>query len=51
MNRKKAAELLPIIKAFSEGKTIECRNNRVAENWKEVSRSSSEENYLGRMSL
>lgn len=36
MNRKKAAELLPIIKAFSEGKTIECRNNRVAENWKEA---------------
>lgn len=25
MNRKEAAELLPIIKAFSEGKEIECR--------------------------
>lgn len=25
MNRKEAAELLPIIKAFSEGKVIECR--------------------------
>lgn len=36
MDRKKAAELLPIIKAFSEGKTIECRSNRVAGNWKEA---------------
>lgn len=25
MNRKETAELLPIIKAFSEGRTIECR--------------------------
>ncbi len=25
MNRKEAAELLPIIKAFAEGKVIECR--------------------------
>lgn len=25
MNRKQTAELLPIIKAFSEGRTIECR--------------------------
>lgn len=25
MNRKEAAELLPIIKAFAEGKNIECR--------------------------
>lgn len=36
MNRKKAAELLPIIKAFSEGKTIEYRSNRMAEEWKEA---------------
>ena len=25
MNRKEAAELLPIIKAFAEGKNIACR--------------------------
>lgn len=25
MNRKEAAELLPIIKAYAEGKVIECR--------------------------
>lgn len=36
MNREKAAELLPIIKAFSEGKTIECRSNRGMGNWKEA---------------
>lgn len=27
MNRKEAAELLPIIKAFSEGKTLQIRQN------------------------
>lgn len=32
-NRKEAAELLSIIKAFSEGKTIE---QRCAESWVEV---------------
>lgn len=36
MNREKAAELLPILKAFSEGKTIECRSNRVMGDWKEA---------------
>ena len=33
MNRKKAAELLPIIKAFSEGKAIQVKDNNV---WKDV---------------
>ncbi len=33
MNRKEAAELLPIIKAFCEGKTIE---QRCAESWVEI---------------
>lgn len=36
MNREKAAELLPILKAFSEGKTIECRSNRAMGDWKEA---------------
>lgn len=27
MNRSQAKELLPIIKAFSEGKTIQTKNN------------------------
>lgn len=36
MNRKEAAELLPIIKAFSEGKVIECRSKRFKDDWKEV---------------
>lgn len=36
MNRKEAAELLPIIKAFSEGKVIESRSKRFKEDWKEV---------------
>ncbi len=35
MNRKEVAELLPIIKAFGEGKTIE---QRCAESWVEVDR-------------
>lgn len=33
MNRKKAAELLTIIKAFSEGKAIQVKDNNV---WKDV---------------
>lgn len=33
MNRKEAVELLPIIKAFAEGKTIE---QRCAESWVEI---------------
>ena len=33
MNRKEALELLPIIKAFSEGKTIE---QKCAESWVEI---------------
>ena len=33
MNRKEATELLPIIKAFSEGKTIE---QKCAESWVEI---------------
>lgn len=36
MNRKEAAELLPIIKAFSEGKTIEYRSKGFNEDWKKV---------------
>lgn len=36
MNRKEAAELLPIIKAFSEGKVIESRSKIFNEDWKEV---------------
>ena len=36
MNREEAAELLPIIKAFSEGKVIESRSKRFKEDWKEV---------------
>lgn len=37
MNRKEAAELLPIIKAFSEGKPIE---QRCAESWVEIDEDS-----------
>lgn len=33
MNRKEAAELLPIIKAFTEGKVIQVKDNNV---WKDV---------------
>lgn len=36
MNRKEAAELLPIIKAFAEGKNIEYRTKGFNENWKKV---------------
>ena len=36
MNRKEAAELLPIIKAFAEGKDIEYRTKGSNENWKKV---------------
>ena len=37
MNRKEAAELLPIIKAFSEGRTIEFKDKRFKDNWDEMS--------------
>ena len=33
MNRKEAAELLPIIKAFSEGRAMQVKDNNV---WKDV---------------
>ena len=36
MNRKEAAELLPIIKAFAEGKDIEYRSKGFNEDWKKV---------------
>ena len=36
MNRKEAAELLPIIQAFAEGRDIEYRNKGFNENWKKV---------------
>lgn len=36
MNRKEAAELLPIIKAFAEGKDIEYRSKGFKEDWKKV---------------
>lgn len=36
MNRKEAAELLPIIQAFAEGKDIEYRSKEFNEDWKEV---------------
>ena len=36
MNREEAKELLPIIKAFSEGRKIECRTCKEADNWDEV---------------
>ena len=36
MNRKEAAELLPIIKAFAKGKDIEYRTKGFNENWKKV---------------
>lgn len=36
MNRKEAAELLPIIKAFAEGKDIEYRTKGFNEDWKKV---------------
>ena len=36
MNRKEAAELLPIIKAFAEGRDIEYRTKGFNENWKKV---------------
>ena len=40
MNRKEAAELLPIIKAFSEGKTIQyrIRDNETA-NWNDIDKN------------
>lgn len=36
MNRKEAAELLPIIQAFAKGKNIEYRTKGFNENWKKV---------------
>ena len=36
MNRKEAAELLPIIKAFAEGRDIEYRTKGFNEDWKKV---------------
>ena len=36
MNRKEAAELLPIIQAFAEGRDIEYRSKGFNENWKKV---------------
>ena len=36
MNRKEAAELMPIIQAFAEGKDIEYRTKGFNENWKKV---------------
>ena len=40
MNRKEAAELLPIIKAFAEGRDIEYRTKGFNENWKKVTQIS-----------
>lgn len=40
MNRKEAAKLLPIIKAFAEGKDIEYRTKGFNENWKKVTQIS-----------
>lgn len=36
MNRKEAAELLPIIQAFAEGKDMEYRSKGFNEDWKKV---------------
>ena len=36
MNRKEAANLLPIIQAFAEGKNIEYRSKGFNEDWKKV---------------
>ena len=36
MNRKEAAELLPIIQAFAEGRDIEYRTKGFNEDWKKV---------------
>lgn len=40
MNKKRAATLLPIFTAFSEGKAIECRRNTSKDNWSEVANLS-----------
>ena len=37
MNRKEAKELLPIIKAFSEGRTVEFKDRRFKDEWDEMS--------------
>ena len=37
MNRKEAAKLLPIIQAFSEGRTIEFKDKRFKDKWDEMS--------------
>ena len=38
MNRKEAAELLPIIQAFAEGKVIECRTkpSALSKSWRDM---------------
>lgn len=36
MNRKEAEELLPIIQAFSEGRTIEFKDKRFKDKWDEM---------------
>lgn len=41
MNRKEAAELLPIIQAFAEGKDIEYRTKGFNEDWKKVTQISA----------
>lgn len=37
MNRKEAAELLPFIRAFAEGKIIEFKDKRFKDKWDEMS--------------
>lgn len=37
MNRKEVAELLPFIRAFAEGKTIEFKDKRFKDGWEEIS--------------
>ena len=41
MNRKEAAELLPIIQAFAKGKDIEYRTKGFNEDWKKVTQISA----------
>lgn len=36
MNREQAKELLSIIKAFSEGKVIQCKHKDTYEEWKDI---------------
>lgn len=37
MNKEEAKELLPVIQAFAEGKSIEVRNCAIDDEWKETS--------------